>query len=192
MQKGSMNMKILLRYLRQGGNCCTLFTLVFLLILAQAITSGFDYWASYWNNLEAQRNDISNNITTPSKPDDALFSFLEYDDYGLLTTSNSIYIYGILLALCMVANFLRAATFVIICTLAGKYLHNSMFSNLLHANMKFFDANPSGKSCLNNLTKGINTIQICFSFYYLLLFLFNSHLSLFLPIYLQIFFRTNS
>ena len=139
-------MKVLFRYLRQTGNCCTLFILLFLLILAQAVTSGFDYWASYWNNLEAYRNDISNNITTPSEPGDTLFSFLEYDEYGILKTSNSMYIYGILLALCMIFNFLRAAAFTIICTIAGKNLHNSMFSNLLHANMKFFDANPSGNS----------------------------------------------
>ncbi|XP_033220102.1 multidrug resistance-associated protein 4-like isoform X2 [Belonocnema kinseyi] len=157
MQKGSMNMDILFRYLRQAGNCCTLFTLVFLLIFAQVVTSGFDYWASYWNNLEAERNDISNNITQ-STSSDKLFYFLEYDEYGLLTTSNSIYIYGVLLALCMVANFLRAATFIIICTLAGKYLHNSMFSNLLHANMKFFDANPSGR-ILNRFSKDIGTMD---------------------------------
>lgn len=144
MQKGAMGFKIFYRYLSQAGNCLTIPSLVLLLIVSQAVTSGFDYWVSYWNQLEALRDDIENNKTAPIKNEHHFFSFLQYDQNGLLSTSNSIYIYGLLLVLCMAINFLRATSFVATCTIAGKNLHNSMFANLLHASMNFFDTNSSG------------------------------------------------
>ena len=141
-----MDLKVFLRYLRQAGNYCTISTLIILLILAQVITSSFDYWAGYWNKLEDLRNNIKSNISHTEERIYVL-PFLEYDETGLLTTIDSIYIYAFLLALCLITNLLRASMFIIICTIAGKNLHNTMFSNLLHANMKFFDSNPSGKYC---------------------------------------------
>ncbi|XP_051163981.1 ATP-binding cassette sub-family C member 4-like [Leptopilina boulardi] len=158
MQKGSMGLKIFYRYLSYAGNCCTIPLLVFLLILSQAVTSGSDYWVSYWNQLEALRNDIENNRTAAIKNENHIFSFLQYDKNGLLSTTNSIYIYGVLLALCMIINFLRATTFIGTCTIAGRNLHNSMFANLLHASMNFFDTNSSGR-ILNRFTKDVGTMD---------------------------------
>lgn len=160
MQKGSMGLKIFYRYLSQAGNCFIIPSLVFLLILSQAVTSGSDYWVSYWNQLEALRTDIENNKTSQIDNENHFFSFLQYDENGLLTTTNSIYIYGVLLILCMAINFLRATSFIGSCTIAGKNLHNSMFANLLHANMNFFDTNSSGN--LENYL--FSLISLCFSF----------------------------
>jgi len=45
---GSVSSKVYSAYLRAGGNCCVILTMMLLFIMAQALASGCDYWITYW------------------------------------------------------------------------------------------------------------------------------------------------
>jgi ATP-binding cassette subfamily C (CFTR/MRP) protein 4 len=45
---GSVSSKVYSAYLRSGGNCCVILTMVMLFIMAQALASGCDYFITYW------------------------------------------------------------------------------------------------------------------------------------------------
>lgn len=67
------------------------------------------------------------------------------DKYGLLTTSNAIYVYTFCIIACIVTVFARNISFMKICMNASKNLHDMMFSNILQATMTFFHRNASGR-----------------------------------------------
>ncbi|XP_043486989.1 probable multidrug resistance-associated protein lethal(2)03659 [Polistes fuscatus] len=47
--------KLHIKYLKYGANWLSLFAFIIITILSQIATSGSDYWASYWTNLEILR-----------------------------------------------------------------------------------------------------------------------------------------
>lgn len=53
---------------------------------------------------------------------------------------------------------LRCFLFFKICMRSSKILHDKMFASILHAPMRFFDTNPSGR-ILNRFSKDMGTID---------------------------------
>lgn len=68
-------------------------------------------------------------------------------DEDYTTRNRYIYIYTAFIIGCIVLTTFRAMFFYKVCMNASKNLHNSMFSNVIQATMRFFDTNASGE-CL--------------------------------------------
>lgn len=45
---GSVSSKVYGAYLRSGGNCCVILTVVVLFVTTQLLASGCDYFITYW------------------------------------------------------------------------------------------------------------------------------------------------
>jgi hypothetical protein len=45
---GAVSSKVYSAYLCSGGNCWVMLSLTLLFVMAQALTSGCDYWITYW------------------------------------------------------------------------------------------------------------------------------------------------
>ncbi|KAG7304443.1 ABCC5 [Plutella xylostella] len=78
------------------------------------------------------------------------------DDY--VDTTFYIYIWGALILASIVLTSGRAIHFLWVCTRSSISLHNDMFRNILHATMRFFDTNPSGR-ILNRFSKDMGIID---------------------------------
>lgn len=44
------------KYFSAGASCCSLFFVVFVLLLSQVVTSGSDYFVNYWTQQEFKRS----------------------------------------------------------------------------------------------------------------------------------------
>jgi len=66
-------------------------------------------------------------------------------DASLLSRNDAIYIYAGILVLCIILNLLTNNLIIRMCMKASVRLHRTMFENLVHATMSFFNKNPSGK-----------------------------------------------
>lgn len=74
------------------------------------------------------------------------------------TQNEYIYIYTIVIVLSVLLTTFRSMFFFKVCMNASKNLHNTMFSNVLEATMRFFDTNPSGR-ILNRFSKDIGSVD---------------------------------
>lgn len=70
----------------------------------------------------------------------------------------AIYVYTGLICTCIVTLLCRSIYYYRTAMNASKNLHNKMFSSLLHAPMRFFDINPSGR-ILNRFSRDIGMID---------------------------------
>ncbi|OAD54852.1 hypothetical protein WN48_06052 [Eufriesea mexicana] len=162
---GRLPIKIYKQYFQYGGSCLTLIALLFVVIVSQVATSGNDYWVSYWTNLEIIRRSITNS-TQPFKRQysfyflngTALSNVFNLDNYGLMTTTDALYVYTFCIISCIVTVFVRNLFFMKVCMVANKNLHSSMFSNVLQAAMTFFHQNTSGR-ILNRFSKDMGAID---------------------------------
>ncbi|XP_003399081.1 ATP-binding cassette sub-family C member 4 isoform X1 [Bombus terrestris] len=161
---GRVSNKVYKKYFQYGGSIYALLTLLFTIIISQVATSGNDYWVSYWTNLEIIRNSL--NGSQPFKPqysgylmnNTILSHVFTLDKYGLLTTSNAIYVYTFCIIACIATIFARNISFMKICMNASKNLHDMMFSNILQATMTFFHRNASGR-ILNRFSKDMGSMD---------------------------------
>ncbi|XP_043261450.1 uncharacterized protein LOC122402590 [Colletes gigas] len=160
---GSLS-KLYTEYFHHGGSYFALFALVLVFIVSQAATSGNDYWVSYWTNLEVVRRSVTNGSQTLIYQNSYMFnntflsSIVSFDKYGLLTTSNAIYIYAFCMLSCIMTVFARNIFFMKVCTIANQNLHNKMFSNVLQTTLSFFHSNPSGR-ILNRFSKDVGAMD---------------------------------
>lgn len=124
-------------------------------IIGQMMSSGTDYWVTYWTNQAALRisyqsndsvaNDTSYQNETENRQEIYLSPETEWlDEYGLIQQNLAIYIYTACIMACIFFVTLRSMLFVRISTNSSRNIHNSMFSDLLRATMRFFNTNPSG------------------------------------------------
>ncbi|CAG5018016.1 unnamed protein product [Parnassius apollo] len=75
-----------------------------------------------------------------------------------LEHSYYIYIWAIAIFGCILFTTERSLLFLWICMRSSIKLHNSMFSNILAATMRFFDTNPSGR-ILNRFSKDMGIVD---------------------------------
>lgn len=108
-------------------------------------------------------------ILTTLLPDVTDLNFIEYANItngteylqeGLTyyTQNEYIYIYTIFIVLTILLTTFRSIFFFKVCMNASKNLHNSMFSNVIQATMRFFDTNASGR-ILNRFSKDIGAVD---------------------------------
>ncbi|KAK2578495.1 hypothetical protein KPH14_002055 [Odynerus spinipes] len=165
MITGDISWKIYKKFFKHGGSWPTLVALATLMILGQIATSGNDYWVSYWTNLEVirkvnNRSSIINNRDEYSTMINNTFfsSFLSLDEAGLLSTNSAIYVYTFCILSCIVFVLARSIFFVEVCMNASQHIHDTMFNNVLQANMRFFHMNPSGR-ILNRFSKDVGAMD---------------------------------
>ncbi|XP_071641737.1 ATP-binding cassette subfamily C member 4-like isoform X2 [Temnothorax longispinosus] len=161
MPCGRISGRVYKEYIHHGGNYFTLFTLLLLFVISQVATTGNDYWLSYWTNLENVRR-IKNSSETKQFANMYNNSFLgsifSLNPDGLLSTVDAVYVYTFCIIACITNILFRNLLYTQICTNSSCNLHNTMFSNLLHARMSFFHTNPSGR-ILNRFSKDMGTMD---------------------------------
>ena len=156
--------KVYKEYFRSGGNHFTLTMLVLAFIVSQAVTSGTDYWMSYWTNLETVRRTMVNGSYELNRQysymfnDTFLSSMFPLDKYGLLPTDCAIYVYAFCIVSVILTVMGRNIFFMSVCSTASRELHNSMFSNTLRSMMSFFHRNPAGR-ILNRFSKDVGAMD---------------------------------
>ncbi|KAG5321994.1 ABCC9 protein, partial [Acromyrmex heyeri] len=125
-------------YLHYGGNNFTLFVLLMIFIISQVVTTGNDYWLSYWTTLEAIENanvkQFANMYT-----DSFIGSIFTLNPDGLLNTMDAICVY----TFCITTLF-RSFLYMKVSMNSSSNLHSIMFFKLLQARISFFHNNPSG------------------------------------------------
>ncbi|KAL3283296.1 hypothetical protein HHI36_006444 [Cryptolaemus montrouzieri] len=75
-----------------------------------------------------------------------------------LTENLYIQTYTLILLVAIILTIIRSLLFFRICMKASTNLHNTMFTNILEATMRFFDTNPSGR-ILNRFSKDMGAID---------------------------------
>lgn len=85
---GSVSSKVYAAYLCAGGNCCVIFLMFLLFVMAQALASGTDYWLTYWTNIEQERW----NIEHPDFPDSVQNGSANDTMAGYFDSYNSSYV----------------------------------------------------------------------------------------------------
>ncbi|KAJ8920888.1 hypothetical protein NQ315_015681 [Exocentrus adspersus] len=141
---GSVEFDNYKQYFSAGGNCCAIFIMVLLFLLAQALASGGDFFLAQWVNLERLRSHTG-----------TAASMGFYDE---LSTDNCIWIYTVIIVATAVAAVTRSLTFFTICMRASMRLHDRMFTSIIHASMRFFNTNTSGR-ILNRFSKDLGAVD---------------------------------
>ncbi|XP_076291898.1 uncharacterized protein LOC143214568 [Lasioglossum baleicum] len=150
-------------YFKQGGSLVLLTVLALAVIFSQVVVSGNDMWLSYWSNVEATRQSLESNISRSSYehfPRNNTFfgSIFTLDRYGLLTTTDAVYLYTFVILLCIVAVVARNLYFVWVCSKSNQNLYDAMFSNLMGTSLSFFHRNQSGR-IFNRFTKDVGNVD---------------------------------
>ncbi|EDW66850.1 ATP-binding cassette sub-family C member 4 [Drosophila virilis] len=134
---GSISPRVWYEYFHAGSTFLSFSFMVCIMLLSQVVCSSSDYFANIWTQQEHQRSQ--------GEPTN-------------FTTYECMYIYGALIIGVVVMTTFRGFLFFKTCMHASKVLHDRMFSCILHATMRFFDTNPSGR-ILNRFSKDMGAID---------------------------------
>ncbi|RZC36351.1 multidrug resistance-associated protein, partial [Asbolus verrucosus] len=152
---GTISSKIYKNYLRAGGNIIFSLLIGSLFVLTQLGGSGADYFLTFWVNLEQKRledklpeNNVTSNDTYIKGEFEEMF----------FTTDNCLYMYSAIVAYVIFMSLTRSLSFFKFCMKASRNLHNNMFSKIVHASMRFFNTNSSGR-ILNRFSKDMGSID---------------------------------
>jgi ATP-binding cassette, subfamily C (CFTR/MRP), member 4 len=129
--------KVFWQYFRAGASLPVLLFIVLFLIFSQLVTSGSDYFVTFWTNQEYIR--LLGGETA-------------------FSTTDGLYIYGFLILAVVAVTLSRGFIFFAVCMRASKKLHDKSFLSLLHSPMRFFDTNPSGR-ILNRFSKDMGAVD---------------------------------
>ncbi|KDR22129.1 probable multidrug resistance-associated protein lethal(2)03659 [Zootermopsis nevadensis] len=173
---GSVSSKVYGAYLRSGGNCCVILTVVVLFVTTQLLASGCDYFITYWTNIEEKHFELQNasktnnsfesgrnmneSFTNNSFAKNSSESDILEDSpmLAMLSRDTCIYIYTAVTVGTIVASLARSYMFFKACMRASCRLHDSMFRSITRATMYFFNKNPSGR-ILNRFSKDMGAID---------------------------------
>ncbi|XP_046989232.1 ATP-binding cassette sub-family C member 4-like isoform X1 [Schistocerca americana] len=186
--KGKVKQSPYTGYFRAGTNYFVIFLIAILFALAQILASGVDYFVSYWTtqeearalyreemnslvnkmNISASDDEITIESTTTSQANQS-FSLLDFVTSnnetnpeslldGLYETETLIYMFVAITVGLVVIAFTRSLTFYNICMKSSRKLHDTMFTNLMRAPMRFFNTNPSGR-ILNRFSKDMGAVD---------------------------------
>ncbi|XP_063235987.1 ATP-binding cassette sub-family C member 4-like [Bacillus rossius redtenbacheri] len=151
---GSIKWDTYLSYARAGGNTCFLLLVTFVVLATQVVISGVDFWASVWTTMEEERQTFQ--YETDTNETGLVVDFVS--SYFSISTVESLQIYGVLTATCLVIVLMRLMLLFHLCVRSSVRLHDTMFENVLRAKMRFFDTNPSGR-ILNRFSKDIGALD---------------------------------
>ncbi|XP_046597102.1 ATP-binding cassette sub-family C member 4 isoform X2 [Neodiprion lecontei] len=141
-------------YFLAGGNICSLIFLVIIFIIAQVMISASDYWLTYWTNHNILKDRLQSNDSIANE--EAKSNWFNED--GLLRIDVAIQVCTALFIASIFFFMLRGFLFMRTCMNASCNIHNSMFSNLLCAPMRFFNTNPAGR-ILNRFSKDVGAMD---------------------------------
>ncbi|KAG7304444.1 hypothetical protein JYU34_011386 [Plutella xylostella] len=110
--------------------------------------------------------DVNSSLTEPNmtvigtmvKTALAMTNLTRLGNDGEIDHPYFIYIWGVFIFGCIVLTTGRSIHFLWVCMRSSINLHNKMFSDILHATMRFFDTNPSGR-ILNRFSKDMGIID---------------------------------
>ncbi|GLV41617.1 uncharacterized protein CBL_06846 [Carabus blaptoides fortunei] len=147
---GSVASSVYKTYFKNAGNCCTLFCLFSLFVLAQLSASAGDYFISYWVNLEEAhyRRMLEHNSTFVEPP----------SRFWTFHRNYCIYIYSGITVVTILITLIRSFFFFSVCMRASKRMHNDMFTSIIRASMRFFNTNNSGR-ILNRFSKDLGVVD---------------------------------
>lgn len=146
--KDKIHGSIFWKYLFAGGNFCFVFFVSILYALSQVMASGVDYFVSYWINIEEFRN-VTNVKTAEG---------VTVKRTAEWSTELCLYVYGGALTLLFIIALARSMLFYKLAMISSQKLHDSMFTSILKAPMRFFDTNPSGR-ILNRFSKDMGAVD---------------------------------
>ncbi|XP_077300828.1 ATP-binding cassette sub-family C member 4-like [Arctopsyche grandis] len=159
--KGKMSTSVYFSYWRAGGSIFFVFFMVFVMILGQISASISDYWVTYWTNQQNYKDELEDAKTNDTLSDSVRSTTDNFDLYekiGPFNTMEYLYIYTIIIVLCIVMTISRSLLFFKVCMNASKGLHDQMFHKISRGVMRFFDTNPSGR-ILNRFSKDIGAVD---------------------------------
>jgi ATP-binding cassette subfamily C (CFTR/MRP) protein 4 len=145
---GTVSKKIYLEYFRFGGSYVSASLMLLAFILTQVGASGVDYFLTVWVNLEQEALEKSDNSSTT----------VELQTSFETNTDNLLSAYSLIIIFLIVVASVRSVSFVRFCMKASKYLHNSMFAEIVRAPMRFFNTNPSGR-ILNRFSRDVGIVD---------------------------------
>ncbi|KAH0544125.1 probable multidrug resistance-associated protein lethal(2)03659 [Cotesia glomerata] len=154
--RGTIGGHVYSSYLKAGGNCCVVLTVLMLYVGAQLAASGGDYFVAFWVNLEqdnSQNFTFSGLFRNASQPNEEKTSGLSEQDRYIC-----IYIFSALTVMTVVITLVRSFAFFELCVRASKRLHDKMFRSISRATMRFFNTNTSGR-VLNRFSKDMGAID---------------------------------
>ncbi|XP_074035480.1 probable multidrug resistance-associated protein lethal(2)03659 isoform X2 [Leptinotarsa decemlineata] len=144
--KGKVGGSLLLKYFSSGMSCFKIFIIFAILAFTQGVSNGIDWFISFWTTIEEYRN-----VTLP-----------EEDTKNIPTvdwsTETCLYIYGTALFILLCGTLSRSILFYKFLMKCSVRLHAMLFKGIIHAPMRFFDTNPSGR-VLNRFSKDIGSID---------------------------------
>ncbi|KAG5892952.1 hypothetical protein JTB14_015003 [Gonioctena quinquepunctata] len=141
---GSVDLVNYKEYFAAGANCCGIFIMILLFLLAQILASGGDFFLAKWVDLEELRFNFG--------------SAASMGVFNELSRQQCILIYTILISLTIVAAVLRSLVFFGICMRSSMRLHNTMFNSIIHGCMRFYNLNSSGR-ILNRFSKDLGSVD---------------------------------
>ncbi|KAG8310925.1 hypothetical protein J6590_054248 [Homalodisca vitripennis] len=133
--KGTVSSQVFRSYMTAGGHWTSMMFLLLMFCLTQFIGSAGDYWLNYWVNLEEYVYHREPNSTT-LMPD--------YPFY--LSQTWCIVVFTLLIGATIIVSLVRSFLFFYMCMRSSMWLHNTMFSSITRATMRFFHTNPSANS----------------------------------------------
>ncbi|KAK0092933.1 hypothetical protein PV326_000289 [Microctonus aethiopoides] len=152
--RGNISGQVYRAYINAGGNCCVIFMILLLYIIAQFSASGTDWFLAYWTKLEENSQIIEENNNMIN---DTIIVSNEFVSI-LSSRITCIYIFGGLIAMTIFMSIIKSFIFLEICMRASKRLHDAMFYCISRATMKFFNTNTSAR-ILNRFTKDMGIID---------------------------------
>ncbi|XP_026734455.1 probable multidrug resistance-associated protein lethal(2)03659 isoform X2 [Trichoplusia ni] len=155
-KKGSVDNSVYVSYIRSGGSTLSMALLILLFLLAQLFYSSTDVWLKEWVNLEESKSALKASNTNSTAPP-VLFEDIPSNRFHL-TRDQCLYIYGGLIATCIVFTWNKLVIFYNTCIRASVSLHDNMFRGVTSAPMWFFHHNPSGR-ILNRFSKDMGQVD---------------------------------
>ncbi|XP_071953210.1 ATP-binding cassette sub-family C member 4-like [Antedon mediterranea] len=138
------------QYFRAGGGASFIAFYILINLIVQALFNVSDWWLAYWVlQEETALNEFNELDSTNSTASPSSFEF-----------DSNWYIYTFLglTASLFVMSFLRSFLTFSFAITSSENLHNKMFNAVVHAPMRFFDANPTGR-ILNRFAKDIGLMD---------------------------------
>ncbi|KAG5877618.1 hypothetical protein JTB14_015566 [Gonioctena quinquepunctata] len=143
---GKIDGSLFLKYFLSGMTYFHISIIFLLLFFCQAATNSIDWFISFWTSIEEYRN------ITLSEEDMKKVPSVNW------STEMCIYIYGTVLTFLLIGTLARSTTFYKFLMECSISLHGMLFNGVIHAPMRFFDTNPSGR-ILNRFSKDVGVID---------------------------------
>ncbi|CAG9817707.1 unnamed protein product [Phaedon cochleariae] len=145
--KGTVSGSLLFKYFSSGMSWYQMFLVLSVLVFAQAAMNFIDWFISYWTAIEEYRNvTISDTESIKNIPT---------VDWS---TETCLYIYGTGVAILFIGSLSRTIVFYKFIMQCCVNLHSMLFNGVIHAPMRFFETNPSGR-ILNRFSKDVGVID---------------------------------